>query len=114
MKIFNRFKGILMAVMALGVFFTLGSKNAYATNSEIASGIYEVQNDVYHESETGMAMSRTYLLPTMNVEVTKNHIIYTIGFSGSDYMENYRMKVNGGERNNASKCLRRLKGKRIY
>lgn len=97
MKIFNRFKGILMAVMALGVFFTLGSKNAYATNSEIASGIYEVQNDVYHESETGMAMSRTYLLPTMNVEVTKDHIIYTIGFSGSDYMENYRMKVNGDE-----------------
>ena len=97
MKIFNRFKGILMAVMALGVFITLGSKNAYATNSEIASGIYEVQNDVYHESETGMAMSRTYLLPTMNVEVTKDHIIYTIGFSGSDYMENYRMKVNGEE-----------------
>ena len=97
MKIFNRFKGILMAVMALGVFFTLGSKNAYATNSEIASGIYEVQNDVYHESETGMAMSRTYLLPTMNVEVTKDHIIYTIGFSGSDYMENYRMKVNNQE-----------------
>ena len=97
MKIFNRFKGILMAVMALGVFFTLGSKKAYATNSEIASGIYEVQNDVYHESETGMAMSRTYLLPTMNVEVTKDHIIYTIGFSGSDYMENYRMKVNNQE-----------------
>ena len=97
MKVFNRFKGILMAVMALGVFFTLGSKNAYATNSEIASGIYEVQNDVYHESETGMAMSRTYLLPTMNVEVTKDHIIYTIGFSGSDYMENYRMKVNNQE-----------------
>lgn len=97
MKIFNRFKGILMAIMALGVFFTLGSKNAYATNSEIASGIYEVQNDVYHESETGMAMSRTYLLPTMNVEVTKDHIIYTIGFSGSDYMENYRMKVNNQE-----------------
>lgn len=86
-----------MAIMALGVFFTLGSKNAYATNSEIASGIYEVQNDVYHESETGMAMSRTYLLPTMNVEVTKDHIIYTIGFSGSDYMENYRMKVNNQE-----------------
>ena len=42
-------------------------------------------------------MSRTYLLPSMSVEVTKDHIIYTIGFSGSDYMENYRMKVNGGE-----------------
>ena len=97
MKILNKFKGMLMAIMALGIFLTLGTKNTYATESNIASGIYEVENDVYHESETGMAMSRTYLLPSMSVEVTKDHIIYTIGFSGSDYMENYRMKVNGGE-----------------
>ena len=97
MKILNKFKGILVAIMALGIFLTLGTRNTYATESNIASGIYEVENDVYHESETGMAMSRTYLLPSMSVEVTKDHIIYTIGFSGSDYMENYRMKVNGGE-----------------
>ena len=97
MKILNKFKGILVAIMALGIFLTLGTKNTYATESNITSGIYEVENDVYHESETGMAMSRTYLLPSMSVEVTKDHIIYTIGFSGSDYMENYRMKVNGGE-----------------
>ena len=97
MKILNKFNGMLMAIMALGILVTLGSKNVYATENNIASGIYEVENDVYHESETGMAMSRTYLLPSMSVEVTKDHIIYTIGFSGSDYMENYRMKVNGGE-----------------
>lgn len=42
-------------------------------------------------------MSRTYLLPTMNVEVTRDHIIYTVGFAGSEFMENYRMKVNGQE-----------------
>lgn len=97
MKILNKFKGILVAVMALGIFLILGTNNAYATESNIASGIYEVENDVYHESETGMAMSRSYLLPSMSVEVTKEHIIYTIGFSGSDYMENYRVKVNGEE-----------------
>lgn len=97
MKILNKLKGILVSVMALGVFLTLGTNNTYATESNITSGIYEVANDVYHESETGMAMSRSYLLPSMSVEVTKEHIIYTIGFSGSDYMENYRMKVNGEE-----------------
>lgn len=97
MKILNKFKGILVAVIALGIFLTLGISNVYATESNIASGIYEVENDVYHESETGMAMSRSYLLPSMSVEVTKEHIIYTIGFSGSEYMENYRMKVNGEE-----------------
>lgn len=95
MKILNKFKSILTAVMVLGLFFTMGTKSAYAVDADIASGIYEVENEVYHESETGMAMSRSYLLPTMEVEVTKDGIVYTIGFSGSDYMENYRMLVNG-------------------
>ena len=95
MKILNKFNSILTAVMILGLFFTMGTKSAYAVDADIASGIYEVENEVYHESETGMAMSRSYLLPTMEVEVTKDGIVYTIGFSGSDYMENYRMLVNG-------------------
>ena len=39
--------------MALGlIFVTIGSKCVYATETDIASGIYEVENDVYHESET--------------------------------------------------------------
>ena len=97
MNILNKFKNILLTVMVLGIFLTLGTKNTYAAENNIESGIYEIENDVYHQSETGMAMSRSYLLPSMTVEVTKEHIIYTIGFSGSDYMENYRMLLNGEE-----------------
>lgn len=97
MKIFNKFKELLMAVMALVMFFTLGTKTTFATENDIPSGIYELENDVYHESDTGIAMSRSYLVPTMSVEVKRDSTVYTISFSGSDYMENYRMKVNGEE-----------------
>lgn len=97
MKILSKIKGMLIGTMALGLIFNIGTKNIYATENEITSGIYQVENDVYHESEIGMSMSRTYLLPTMNVEVTREHIIYTVGFAGSEFMENYRMKVNGQE-----------------
>ena len=97
MKILSKIKGLFIGTMALGKIFTIGTKNIYATENEITSGIYQVENDVYHESEIGMSMSRTYLLPTMNVEVTRDHIIYTVGFAGSEFMENYRMKVNGQE-----------------
>ena len=83
--------------MALGVFFTLGNKTTFATENDIASGIYELENDVYHESETGMAMSRSYLVPIMSVEVRRDSTVYTISFSGSEYMENYRIKINGEE-----------------
>ena len=99
MKILNRFKIISTAVIVLGLFFTMGAKSVYALDNDIASGIYEVENDVYHQSETGMAMSRSYLLPTMEVEVTKEGIVYIVGFSGGDYMDNYRMLVNGEEAN---------------
>lgn len=97
MKILSKIKGMLIGTMALGLIFNIGTKNIYATENKITSGIYQVENDVYHESEIGMSMSRTYLLPTMNVEVTREHIIYTVGFAGSEFMENYRMKVNGQE-----------------
>ena len=97
MKIFNKFKEVLMAVMALVMFFTLGTKTTFATENDIASGIYELENDVYHESETGMAMSRSYLVPIMSVEVRRDSTVYTISFSGSEYMENYRIKINGEE-----------------
>lgn len=42
-------------------------------------------------------MARSYLNDTMTVKITKDEVLYTIGFSGTDYMENYRVKVNDVE-----------------
>ena len=33
----------------------------------------------------------------MTMKITKNEVLYTIGFTGTDYMENYRVKVNDVE-----------------
>ena len=77
----------------------MGNINVYTALAEenIASGIYEVANDVYHDTEIGMSMARSYLNDTMTVKITKDEVLYTIGFSGTDYMENYRVKVNDVE-----------------
>lgn len=92
MKLINRLTKVLLAFTLL---FSLGNKVVFA--DELESGIYSLENDVYHESDIGMSMSRSYLLPAMEVEVRNSGITYTIGFSGSEYMENYRMKLNGEE-----------------
>lgn len=92
MKLINRLTKVLLAFTLL---FSIGNKVVIA--DEVESGIYSLENDVYHESDVGMSMSRSYLLPTMEVEVRNSGIIYTIGFSGSEYMENYRIKVNAEE-----------------
>ena len=52
---------------------------------------------VAHDNEIGMSMARSYLNDTMTVKITKDEVLYTIGFSGTDYMENYRVKVNDVE-----------------
>jgi hypothetical protein len=63
--------------------------------SEIESGIYKVENDVSHESEIGMSMSRTYLDPNMKIKVKDGKAYYTIKFKGANYMKDHKIFVNG-------------------
>ena len=65
--------------------------------SELESGIYEIKNDVYHEQEIGMNMARTYLDENMILEKFEGKWYYTIKFSGTDYMNNHRICLNGKE-----------------
>ena len=96
MKIINKINIFMMMVLSIVI---MGNINVYTALAEenIASGIYEVANDVYHDTEIGMSMARSYLNDTMTVKITKDEVLYTIGFSGTDYMENYRVKVNDVE-----------------
>ena len=94
--LFPKIKIFMMMVLSIVI---MGNINVYTALAEenIASGIYEVANDVYHDTEIGMSMARSYLNDTMTVKITKDEVLYTIGFSGTDYMENYRVKVNDVE-----------------
>ena len=65
--------------------------------SELESGIYDIKNDVYHEQEIGMNMARTYLDENMTLEKSEGKWYYTIKFSGTDYMNNHRICLNGEE-----------------
>ena len=65
--------------------------------SELESGIYEIKNDVYHEQEIGMNMARTYLDENMILEKSEGKWYYTIKCSGTDYMNNHRICLNGKE-----------------
>ena len=96
MKIINKINILIMIMLSIVV---MGNINIYTVFAEekIASGIYEVSNEVYHDNEIGMSMARSYLKDTMTIKITKNEVLYTIGFTGTDYMENYRVKVNDVE-----------------
>ena len=85
----------LISLMMLCLFVFLSQVSSVEAASPYESGLYELENDVYHESEVGMASARTYLEPTMKVEVRKNSVTYYVSFVASEYIEDYRMKLNG-------------------
>ena len=92
-KIKNLF---LIAIFSLIMSIQTISASA-AELSELESGIYEISNDVYHEQEIGMNMARTYLDENMTLEKTEGKCYYTVKFSGTNYMENYRVYINDEE-----------------
>lgn len=87
----SMFSFMLVSVILLTSMITISANEL----DKLESGIYEVENDVYHENEIGMSMSRTYLKPTMKIEKSKGKVYFTIGFTGTDYMENYRIMLDG-------------------
>lgn len=89
-KIKNLF---LIAIFSLIISIQTISVSA-AELSELESGIYEISNDVYHEQEVGMNMARTYLDENMTLEKSKGKWYYTVKFSGTNYMEDYRIYIN--------------------
>lgn len=59
--------------------------------------LYSIQNNVTHESETGVAMARKYLNATSKVEEIEGQYYVTLTFTGSDFMQNHVIYVNGSE-----------------
>ncbi|WP_283696248.1 NEAT domain-containing protein [Clostridium perfringens] len=93
-------KPVLLVMLTLFISLTgvFGRVDVLA-NENLENGIYDVKNDVYHDSDIGMSMARSYLNDTMQLKILVDETEYTIGFSGTEYMENFRILVDGNEGN---------------
>lgn len=91
----KKIKNILFVAM-LSLIIGVQTIGSFAAElSELESGIYDIKNEVYHESELGMQMSRTYLDENMVLEKNEGKWYYTVKFNGTNYMENYRILLDG-------------------
>lgn len=87
---------------------TGGSSNNGSTNNETTENntttieekvtkgkLYSIKNNVTHESETGRTMARKYLNSTSKVEEIDGKYYVTLTFTGSEFMQNHEIYVNG-------------------
>lgn len=77
---------------------SLSSNSSNITNSTVKKGkLYTIKNTVDHESETGKEMARKYLNSTSKVEEIDGQKYITLTFSGSEFMNNHVIYVNGSK-----------------
>ena len=75
-----------------------GTSGSTSTESTVKKGkLYTIQNTVSHESETGRQMARKYLNSTSKVEEIDGKYYVTLTFTGSEFMKNHAIYVNGSK-----------------
>ena len=78
---------------------TGGTTNTDEETKATIGKLYSIQNNVIHESETGVAMARMYLNSTSKVEEIEGKYYVTLTFTGSEFMQNHEIYVNGSKVN---------------
>lgn len=74
------------------------SSSDTATESTVKKGkLYTIKNTVDHESQTGKDMARKYLNSTSKVEEIDGQKYVTLTFTGSEFMKNHVIYVNGSK-----------------
>lgn len=74
------------------------SNNTTSTESTVKKGkLYTIKNTVDHESQTGKDMARKYLNSTSKVEEIDGQKYVTLTFTGSEFMKNHAIYVNGSK-----------------
>ncbi len=75
-----------------------GTSGSTSTESTVKKGkLYTIQNTVSHESEAGRQMARKYLNSTSKVEEIDGKYYVTLTFTGSEFMKNHAIYVNGSK-----------------
>lgn len=74
------------------------SNSSSSAESTVKKGkLYNIKNTVDHESETGKQMARKYLNSTSKVELIDGQYYVTLTFTGSEFMKNHAIYVNGSK-----------------
>ena len=83
---------------------TNGSTNESTSSSDTTAEstvkkgkLYTIKNTVDHESQTGKDMARKYLNSTSKVEEIDGQKYVTLTFTGSEFMKNHVIYVNGSK-----------------
>ena len=88
-------KWVRQTLVILGML--LGVSPVAFAQTSLENGTYTLTNNVAHDNPVGQGMARSYTEEQSDLIVSKDGLWLTLGFNNTQYMGEFKIKVNGSQ-----------------
>lgn len=88
-------KWVRQTLVILGML--LGFSPVAFAQTSLENGTYTLTNNVAHDNPVGQGMARSYTEEQSDLVVNKDGVWLTLGFNNTQYMGEFKIKVNGSQ-----------------
>lgn len=88
-------KWVRQTLVILGML--LGFSPVAFAQASLENGTYTLTNNVAHDNPVGQGMARSYTEEQSDLVVNKDGLWLTLGFNNTQYMGEFKIKVNGSQ-----------------
>lgn len=88
-------KWVRQTLVILGML--LGFSPVAFAQTSLENGTYTLTNNVAHDNPVGQGMARSYTEEQSDLVVNKDGLWLTLGFNNTQYMGEFKIKVNGSQ-----------------
>lgn len=90
----NQVKQLLMVLLMVVVVGGGGLGGQVYASSKLENGTYTIKNQIYHESQIGQGMARSYTEEESELKMSSDGLFATVGFNNTQFMGDFKVTIN--------------------
>lgn len=90
----NQVKQLLMALLMVVVVGGGGLGGQVYASSNLENGTYTIKNQIYHDSQIGQGMARSYTEEESELKMSSDGLFATVGFNNTQFMGDFKVTIN--------------------
>lgn len=90
----NQVKQLIMALLMVVVVGGGGLGGQVYASSKLENGTYTIKNQIYHESQIGQGMARSYTEEESELKMSSDGLFATVGFNNTQFMGDFKVTIN--------------------
>lgn len=90
----NQVKQLMMALLMVVVVGGGGLGGQIYASSKLENGTYTIKNQIYHDSQIGQGMARSYTEGESELNMSSDGLFATVGFNNTQFMGDFKVTIN--------------------